>query len=261
MTDKNDPQKWRTALTRISPGKIELRGVDVTRIMREGTFADGIYLMLKGEQPSPSHSRVMNAILTSSIDHGLTPPSSLATRTVVSGGNPLNAAVAGGILTIGDSHGGAIEACARMLQENAPSEVGQAADVAKELVADYRSRKARISGFGHRLHGTDPRSVALLAIAGEEGLDGVYVALANALEAELEATSGRKLPLNVDGAIAALICEMGFDWRMGKGFFIISRTPGLVAHAHEERTREKPMRKMTSFETIYDGPGEGPEGD
>ena len=222
--------------------------------MREATFADGIYLMLKGEMPSASHSRVMNAVLASSIDHGLTPPSSLATRTVMSGGNPLNAAVAGGILTIGESHGGAIEACARMLQAEAPQDIANSAETAAALVAKYREEKKRISGFGHRVHGTDPRATVLFEIAEEEGLAGRYVAFARAIEDALEAASGRRLPINVDGAIAAMISEMGFDWRMGKGFFIASRTPGLVAHAFEERTRERPMRQMTNFDTIYDGP-------
>jgi len=254
MSEKSTDKQWRTALTKIAPGSIRIRGVDVTRIMREGTFADGIYLILKGESPSPAHSRMMNAILASSIDHGLTPPSSLATRTVMSGGNPLNAAVAGGVLTIGDSHGGAIEACARMLQEEAPADAKDAPASATRTVARFREEGSRISGFGHRLHDPDPRSVTLFEMAAEEGLDGRYIAFARAIEAELEKTSGRRLPVNVDGAIAAVISEMGFDWRLGKGFFIIARVPGLVAHAFEEWSREKPMRKMTNFETLYDGP-------
>lgn len=258
MTDKNKPgstaEEWRTALTRVGPNRIEIRGVDIATIMREHSFADGIYLILKGELPTPGHSRVMNAILASSIDHGLTPPSSLATRTVMSGGNPLNAAVAGGILTIGESHGGAIEACARVLQDRAPTDPSEADAVADETVAQFKTRGARLSGFGHRLHDPDPRTVALFDIAAEEGVAGRHIAFARALEKALERASGRRLPVNVDGAIAAAISDMGFDWRLGKGFFIISRAPGLVAHAFEEWTREKPMRKMTSFRTVYDGP-------
>ena len=249
MPERSTPEEWRTALTRISPGKIEIRGVVVTDIMKAGTFADGIYLMLKGERPSPAHSRVINAILASSIDHGLTPPSSLATRTVMSGGNPLNASVAAGILTIGESHGGAIEACARILQDSVKEGKGAA-----DLVAEMRESKRRMPGFGHRLHDPDPRSVALFEIATEEGVAGDHIALAKDIESELEKQGSKRLPINVDGAIAAAISDMGFDWKLGKGFFIISRTPGLVAHAFEEWSREKPMRKMTTFKTVYDGP-------
>jgi len=254
MADRSTPEEWKTALTRIGPGKIEIRGVNVTDIMKEATFADGIYLMLRGKRPSPGHSRVMNAILASSIDHGLTPPSSLATRTVMSGGNPLNAAVAAGILTIGESHGGAIEACAKMLQEFAPENPSDAVAVAADVVANLREEKRRISGFGHRLHNPDPRSVTLFEIAEAEGVAGRHIAFASAVEKALAEQTGKALPINVDGAIAAAISDMGFDWKLGKGFFIISRTPGLVAHAFEEWSREKPMRKMTTFKTLYDGP-------
>jgi len=48
---------------------------------------------------------------------------------------------------------------------------------------------------------------------------------------------------------------MGFDWQLGKGFFIISRVPGLLAHAYEEKTREKPMRQLGNRNYSYDGPG------
>ena len=255
MTDKEKTTKWRTSLTRISEGKIEIRGVDVTRLMTESSFADAIYLLLKGERPSPAHSRMMNAVLTGSLDHGLTPPSALAARAVMSGGNSLNAAVAGGVLAIGDSHGGAIEACARLLQEHAPQ--GDPGGVARALVADFRSSQRRLPGFGHRLHGTDPRTRTMLELAEKEGMNGKYVHFATALEEALHTASGRKFPLNVDGAIAAMISEMGFDWRLGKGFFIVARTPGLVAHAFEEWSREKPMRKLTSFDAVYDGPEDG----
>ncbi len=254
MTEKKKEAPWRTALTKIEPGKILVRGRAIDELMKESSFSDAIYLLLKGSPPPANHRRAMNAILVSSIDHGVTPPSSLAARMVVSGGNPLNSAVAGGILTIGDSHGGAIEQCARILQERAQD--GRAGQVAAEIVEEFRSSKRRLPGFGHRLHAVDPRSRALLDIAREDGLDGKYVELALAVEKELFEKTGRRLPLNVDGAIAALISEMGFDWRMGKGFFIISRTPGLVAHAFEENSREKPMRRIGSFEAIYDGPEE-----
>jgi len=49
---------------------------------------------------------------------------------------------------------------------------------------------------------------------------------------------------------------MGFDWRLGKGFFLIGRVAGLTAHVYEEQTREKPMRKMFSVDCEYDGPDE-----
>ncbi len=243
---------WKTAISEIKKGEIRVRGYDIAELMEKLTFSQVVFLILKGELPNPKESKMMEAILVSSIDHGATPPSSLASRTVVSGGNPLNAAVAGGVLTIGDSHGGAIEQCARIFQELANK--GEDFDsLADGLVNDYSSRKKRIPGYGHRLHETDPRTVELFKLAKELGFSGNHLKLAKIIEKKLEEISGKKLPLNVDGAIAAVISDMGFDWRIGKGFFIISRVPGLIAHAYEELTREKPMRQLGNTDFEYDG--------
>ncbi len=247
--------KWRTAITDIKRGEIRIRGYDVREMMEKLSFSDAVFLVLKGELPTKGESEMIRAILVSSIDHGVTPPSVLSTRTVLSGGNPLNSAVAGGILAIGDVHGGAIERCARLLQTWAkrPDDISS---LAKELVSDFIYKRRRIPGFGHRLHETDPRTVKLFQIAKDLNFSGKHMALAQAIEVELAKSLGRKLPINVDGAIAAVISDMDFDWRLGKGFFLISRVPGLVAHAYEELTRERPMRKLGDWNYQYDGPKE-----
>ncbi|MEE9552907.1 MAG: citryl-CoA lyase [candidate division Zixibacteria bacterium] len=245
-------EKPKTGITHIEPGKIRIKGYDIVDLMGKKSFAEVVYLVLKGELPSKAEARMMDAILTSAVDHGVTPPSSLAARTVMSGGNPLNASVAGGILTIGNTHGGAIEQCARILQEWAPKP-GKPEDLAAELLDDLSSRKSRMPGFGHRLHKTDPRTVRLFAMAEQLDFSGKHQSLAKAIESRF-ADKGKALPINVDGAIGAVISDMGFDWRLGKGFFIISRTVGLVAHAHEELIRQKPMRKLGITDYDYDGP-------
>jgi citryl-CoA lyase len=245
--------KWRTAITEIRRGEIRVRGYDIVEMMEKLSFSDAIFLTLKGELPKREESEMMRAILVSTIDHGATPPSVLSTRNVLSGGNSLNAAVAGGVLTIGDIHGGAIERCARILQDwsKKPDEVSP---VAKELVAEFIYRRRRIPGFGHRLHETDPRTVKLFQMATSLNFSGRHMELARAVETELSNSLGKRLPINVDGAIAAVISDMGFDWRVGKGFFLISRVAGLVAHAYEEMVREKPMRRLGNWNFEYDGP-------
>jgi citrate synthase len=189
----------------------------------------------------------------SSIDHGPTPPSILTARAVFSGGNPLNAAVAAGVLAIGEVYGGAIERCARMLQEWA-GQPGTPRQIAGELVADLSKTGERLPGFGHRLHVTDPRTVRLLALAREADIRHRHVDLAVAVEAELEHRTRKRLPMNINGAVAAVISDMGFDWRLGNGFFIISRAAGLVAHVYEEWTREESMRRLDPPPHEYDGP-------
>lgn len=242
---------WKTRITKTGAGELRVRGYNITDIIGKLSFAQTVYLILKGELPDKAESRMIEGLLASSIDHGITPPSNLAARTVMSGGNSLNASVAAGILTIGDSHGGAIEQCARILQEGVIAGLDAAGVVSREKAAGNR-----IPGYGHRIHDRDPRTSELLALADSCGFTGPHIKLATGIMEELERGSTKKLPLNVDGAIAAIISEMGFDWRMGKGFFIIARTPGLVAHVFEEWSTQKPMRKLGPLGGEYDGPAD-----
>lgn len=251
MTD----HKWKTAITDVASGKIRVRGYSITDMMEKLSYAEAVFLLVKGELPTKAEAELINAILVSSVDHGPTPPSVLAARTVVSGGNPMNAVIAAGVLAMGDIHGGAIEESARILQEWAVKG-GNLEAIARDLIAWLDTTKTRMPGFGHYLHKDDPRAIKLFEIAERNGFKGKHMVLCQALEKALENRVGRRLPININGAVAAVISDMGLDWRLGKGLFIISRVPGLLAHALEELTREKPMRKLgpTAFE--YDGPDE-----
>ncbi|KPJ53194.1 citrate synthase [candidate division TA06 bacterium DG_24] len=249
--------KWKTAITEIGPGKVSVRGRPIQDLMGKATFAQVVYLLLKGEEPTPAHGALMDAILVSSVDHGASPPSTIAARTVASTGVPLTAALASGILSIGRFHGGAVEACMKLLAgavERRRASGRSSAEVARELVEESAAQKKRLSGFGHRIHPVDPRKVKLFSLADELGVSGDYIEMARAIEAALEEHSGKKLPINVDGAIAAVLCEMGFPAELGNAFFIIARVAGLVAQIREEQTREKPMRVIHPRDFEYDGP-------
>src|SRR5207253_4200623 len=113
-TDKN--AVWNTAVTRIEPNRVAVRGYDITELMGGVSFGAAVYLILTGELPTPPIGRLMDAILVASIDHGDTPPSALAARTVDSTGASLSGSVAAGIMSINRHHGGALEDCARQLK-------------------------------------------------------------------------------------------------------------------------------------------------
>src|SRR4030042_4120946 len=110
-------QTWKTAITKIEPNKVAVRGYPIDQLMGRISFGEMVYLVLKGELPTPEIGKLMDAILVSSVDHGAPPPSALAARTVASGGAPLTTAIAGGIMTINRHHGGAIEGCMQVLNE------------------------------------------------------------------------------------------------------------------------------------------------
>lgn len=243
---------WKTAITQEKDGKTFVRGYDLTEIAKKLNFTQAIFLVLRGELPTQKEEQMFNAIFVSTIDHGISPPSVIAARAVASGGTPLSTAVAAGVMTFGESHGGAIEQCAKLLQETI-QKGGDAQKSAEKIVEKARFNRERIPGFGHRIYATDPRTATMLEVAQKIGFHGKHVELALKIEELLEKAVGKKLCLNVDGCIAAIISEMGFDWKLGKGFFIIGRTPGLVAHVYEELSKEKPFRRLTEEETEYTG--------
>src|SRR5215470_19488260 len=106
---------WRTALSAIEPNKILIRGYRVQDLMEHCSFGDIIYLTFTGELPTGNEGRIVEMIVVSSTDHSFLAPSIDATRFVASGGVPLQAAVAAGVISLGDHHGGAIEQCAKLL--------------------------------------------------------------------------------------------------------------------------------------------------
>src|SRR5262245_31349977 len=107
--------EWRTALTYIEPNKILVRGYPLDELMGRLTFGEAIYLLLVGEIPTPGMGRLMEALLVSFIDHGATPPSTLAARNTATTGAPMRACVAAGVLGFGRYHGGDIESCMQFL--------------------------------------------------------------------------------------------------------------------------------------------------
>lgn len=249
-------ETWKTGITQIKPNEIRLRGYRIDELMGEVSFAQAIYLALRGELPSPQIGRLIDALLVSSIDHGVTPPSTQAARLTASTGAPLNAAVATGVLSINKHHGGAIQDCMGVLQTviRRSAETGQSLEQAAPVIVDeFKAAKKRLAGFGHRVHTHDPRTAKLLAMAAELGVAGKGVAAVRALEAAF-AASGKPLPVNVDGAIAALLIDLDLPRELANAFFIMARVPGLIAQVHEEQTRQPPMRQIDPRESEYDGP-------
>jgi citrate synthase len=252
-------ETWKTAITKIEPNKVAVRGYRIDELMGRISFGEMVYLVLKGELPTPQVGKLMDAMLVSSVDHGATPPSALAARTIASGGAPLTTAIAGGIMTINQHHGGAIEGCMRVLMELVAYKHEKGCDAltaAREKMAEFRAKKIRVPGYGHRVHTDDPRTKRLFALAEEHGVAGEYIEMSHALRQAMLESLGKDLPMNVDGGIAAVLCEMGFPRELGNGFFAISRTVGLTAQVYEELTRERPMRRISPTAQEYDGPPE-----
>ena len=252
--------KWRTGLTCIEPNKILMRGYPLDEVMGRLTFGESIYLLFMGEVPTPGIGSLMEAMLVSFIDHGATPPSTLAARNTATTGAPLRACIAAGVLGFGRYHGGDIESCMQFLDSGLSlvRDGMSYRDAAQKILEGCIESGEAIPGFGHRYHTRDPRAARLFQMALELEVDGAHLRMLRAIERALNATrpDGQRIPVNVDGAIAAVCADIGLAASVGHALFIISRVPGLIAQAREEQERERPMRQIDSTAVIYDGPRE-----
>jgi citrate synthase len=247
-------EPWRTALVHARDGQIWIRGHNVASLMRGATFTDTIFLLHRGRLPDARERRILDAILTSSADHGPGAPSCATARLAASGNRQsLSAAVAAGVLAIGDEHGGAGERCMHVIADGLTRVKERALSIdaaAVEIVAEARQHGRRLPGLGHRVHSSDPRVEALFDLARQEAGEGGGVMFIRALHTAV-AAAVKPMPINIDGALAALLYDLGFPPQAGKLLFIIARVAGLTAEVAEEHAREKPMRIKIPVE--YDG--------
>lgn len=248
-------EPWRTGITTSDDSHIWIYGHGVTSLMAESTFTDVVFLLHRGRLPSPSERRLFDAMLIAVADHGPGSPSAAAARTVATGNRAApEAAVAAGMLAIGDAHAGAGLACFQIIVAalaRARQERLSIAEIAARTVADVKAQGRRVPGFGHRTHGEDPRTGVLFGLARELGLAGPGIELVTALEIAVR-SSIKPLPINVDGAIAAVLHDLDCPPIMAKFVFMIGRVAGLTAQVGEEYARERPMR--ITIPVTYDGP-------
>jgi citrate synthase len=252
--------KWRTGLTCIEPNKILMRGYPLDEVMGRLTFGESIYLLFMGEVPTPGIGSLMEAMLVSFIDHGATPPSTLAARNTATTGAPLRACIAAGVLGFGRYHGGDIESCMQFLDSGLSlvRDGTSYRDAAQKILERCIESGEAIPGFGHRYHTRDPRAARLFQMALELEIEAEHVQMIRSVEMALAAGEDKfpPLPVNIDGAIAAVCGDLGIPPAVANALFIISRVPGIAAHAREERERHQPMRQIDPKDHVYDGPSQ-----
>jgi len=247
-------EPWKTAIVNAADGSIRLRGHDVTTLMTQATFTDTIFLLHRERLPNTNERAMLDAVLSGVADHGAGAPSCATARLVASGNRQsLSAAVAAGLLAVGDEHGGAGSACMELIAEGielgARESIGLD-EAARRIVAQSRESGRRLPGLGHRVHTIDPRTPVLFEMARSRGIAGNGVAFLEALEIAVRERI-KPLPINIDGALAAVLHDLGFPPPFGKLVFLIGRVAGLTAEVAEEYAREKPMR--IRIPVVYDG--------
>jgi citrate synthase len=255
---------WTTDIIDIHPGKIAVRGYAIQELIGKISFPQMIWLMLRGELPTPQQAKLLEAALVASVDHGPHAPSIAIARIAATTGIDLNNVMASAVNVLGDVHGGAGQQCMELYEEIAAdpksgSDLKGAVDAALERFVAAHGKI--IPGFGHRFHPVDPRCAPLFALVEEAraagAVSGRYAAVGRAVEESIQRRTGKPIPMNIDGVTAMIFCELGFVPPLGRGLFILSRSVGILSHAWEEMSRgsrmKGPMPKSIPY--TYSGPG------
>ena len=244
--DSRDPAEdwWSTEIIEMEPGLIRFRGHAIEDLIGRVSFPAMIWLMLRGDLPSAAQADLLGAALVAGVDHGPQAPSIAIARMAITCGVGINSAMASAINVLGDVHGGAGEQCVALFQAIA-ARIAAGEDTAAAIAAEIDALAARgvrhVPGYGHRFHPRDPRAPRLMALLrAAEGRDGIaagYAEIAEGIAEVLSRRKGRPIPLNIDGATAAIQAALGFAPPLCRGLFVLSRSVGTLAHAWEQSGR------------------------
>jgi citrate synthase len=222
-----------TAICTSDTHHIKVRGKDLTgEIIGNTDFTTYFWMLVTGAVPTETQKYFANAVLCAIAEHGLVPSVVAARMTYAAAPEAFHGAVAAGLLGCGSVVLGSAEVAGRFL-----AQVVASGDPAAEVRA-LRAEKKAIPGFGHPQHSEgDPRANLLLKLAAEHGIEGPHIAALRAIQAALPETIGRPLPINVNGAIPAVMLDVGFPLAALKGISLLARTASLIGHLQEETER------------------------
>jgi citrate synthase len=237
----------RSNITRATPDSVHVHGLDLTELIGKVNLGDFAFLELFKRLPDERESVLVNAMLVSLVEHGVTPSVIAARMTIMGAPESLQGAVAAGLMGLGNTFVGTIEGAARTCQTELPDggrhsvtaqdRLGddEITALAIKIVDEHKAAGKTLAGIGHPVHKpVDPRAQRLFALSAELGFDDSGPRLMSAISAVASERSGKMLPVNVTGAIGALSATLGIPWNVARGLGVMARAVGLVGHLLEE---------------------------
>ncbi len=246
-----------SAISTSDSERIVVRGRDLCDdIIGKVDFTSYFWLLVTGQEPSATQKKFADSVLAAIAEHGLVPSVVAARMTYAAAPEAFQGAVAAGLLGCGSVVLGSAEIAGRFLADVVAD--GDDIDAAAlRAVKRLRETKTPVPGFGHPLHADgDPRARKLLAMAHEENTVGPHIRALEAVKAAIPEVIGRPLPINVNGAIPAVMLDVDFPLGALKGISLLARTASLIGHLQEET--ERPIGFILSGKAAeaidYDGP-------
>jgi citrate synthase len=219
---------------------ITVRGHDLCAdLIGKVDLTDYFWLLVTGLRPTATQKAIADACLVAIAEHGLVPSVQAARMTLAAAPEAWQGAMAAGLLGMGSVVAGSSEIAGRFLAEvmekAAESDLDSAA---RACLAELKAARRKVPGLGHPQHsGGDPRADRLLEIADALGVSGGHVGALRALGRHAPEIMGRPLPINVSGAIPALMLDAGWPLAAIKAVPLLARAAGLSAHLFEESQR------------------------
>lgn len=237
--------KQDNAVTSISTSDAEsitVRGLDLCdEIIGKWDFTSYFWLLVTGQQPTPVQRLFADATLCAIAEHGLVPSVVAARMTLAAGPEAWQGAVAAGLLGCGSVILGSADLAGQFLAQTIARAATDGLSDREAAIAGIkalRAEKKAVPGYGHPQHSAgDPRALRLIALAQEHGVAGRHIAMLHEIRDAMPEAIGRPLPINVNGAIPAVLLDVGFPLAALKGIALLARTASLIGHLQEEAER------------------------
>ena len=196
-------------------------------------------------------AEIIKRIMMLSADHGPCVSGALATIIAACAGIGMSQAVAAGLIMIGPRFGGAVTDAGRYFKHAVDTQM-----TVDDFLAYMKKEVGPVPGIGHRiksLRNPDKRVKELVSYVKGLGIPTPHLDFALAVE---KVTSAKKdnLILNVDGTMAAVLVDIGFPVDSLNGFFILSRTIGLIGHWVDQKRQESRLIRLFDYLVSYAAP-------
>lgn len=235
-----DLSRWRTSVTEIADSRIAYRGRLVGQLIEHESLEGVVWTLLFGGEPTEAQQDALRRAMIAALDHGLAAPSTTTARIVASTRGSLPLSVAAGLIAFaGPAHGGAAEGAAQLFEAVVAERDDSLMDRVSRILGDFTGSGRRVPGYGHPYHSRDPRVKALMSAPLPTS---THREIAVVVEDWMESHLGRRLLMNADAAVAAMLLDAGLVATDVAMVTALGRAFGLAAHAREELMNEQPFR-------------------